>query len=297
MKTGFIGLGAMGAKMARNLSRNGLLTSVWSRSPDKAGALAAELGCAHARDPASMARQIEVCVLCVSADADVLEVVTRIAKSDADDLLVIDCSTVSSATAREAAAILGAANMRFLDCPISGGTEGAGNATLAIMCGGDKDTFEFARPILEAMGKTISHMGPVGAGQATKATNQIMVAGINQAVTESLAFAQSEDLPLDKVISTLGGGAAACWFLQNRGPNMLRNIYPLGFKVDLHVMDLEICRSMADARHVRLPVVEMTLEHYRHLLDEDHGDEDISSLFRIKAAMFGEMKDNTDGQS
>ena len=172
-----------------------------------------------------MARETEACVLCVSADADVLEVVTRIAKSDADNLLVIDCSTVSSATAREAAAILGAANMRFLDCPISGGTEGADDATLAIMCGGDKDAFEFARPILEAMGKTISHMGPVGAGQATKATNQIMVAGINQAVSESLAFAQSEDLPLDKVISTLGGGAAACWFLQNRGPNMLRNRY------------------------------------------------------------------------
>jgi 3-hydroxyisobutyrate dehydrogenase len=297
MKTGFIGLGAMGEPMARNLSKSNLLTSVWNRSPDKASTLAGELGCAHAQDPPSMARETDAIVLCVSADADVLDVVSQIAQSGCDDLLVVDCSTVSSATAREAAAILCAANIGFLDCPISGGTEGAVNATLAIMCGGDKNTFELARPVLEAMGKTISHMGPVGAGQATKATNQIMVAGINQAVSESLAFAQSENLPLNEVISTLGGGAAACWFLQNRGPNMIGNKYPLGFKVDLHVKDLEICKSMAATHDARLPVVEMTLDHYRQLLKENHGDEDISSLFRIKAAMFQEINDNTDGQS
>jgi 3-hydroxyisobutyrate dehydrogenase len=139
---------------------------------------------------------------------------------------------------------------------------------------------------LAALGRTVAHFGPVGAGQAAKAVNQIMVAGINQAVSEALAFAHAEGLPLDQLIETLGQGAAASWFLSNRGPNMLRGTYPLGFKVRLHEKDLEICQRMAQRHGVRLPVVEMTLVHYKRLLATAAQDEDISSLYRLKAALF-----------
>jgi len=129
-------------------------------------------------------------------------------------------------------------------------------------------------------------MGPVGAGQATKAVNQIVVAGVAQAVSEALAFAEAQGLALDKVIDVVGSGAAQSWFLTNRGPNMMRMSFPLGFKVALHDKDLNIVQQMAAVQNVQLSVVEMTRIHYRRLMDSGHGDEDISSLFRLKQALF-----------
>ena len=286
MKTGFLGLGAMGLPMARNLHKAGLLAAAYNRTTDKAQALAAETGCAAAASVADLAGLCEAVVMCVSADADVLAMVDLLARADRPDLLVIDCSTVAGDTAREAARRMRAAGGRFLDCPVSGGTEGARNGTLSIMVGGEPEDVAAATPILEAMGANIAHMGPVGAGQATKATNQIMVAGINQAVTEALAFGQAQGLPMDRLIGALEKGAAGNWFLTHRGPTMVRGEFPLGVKVALHAKDLRICRAMADALGVRLPVVEMTLLHYRRLLDAGSADEDISALFRLKSDMF-----------
>ena len=199
--------------------------------------------------------------------------------------IVADCSTVASSTAREAATRLAGAGADFLDCPVSGGTEGAKAGTLSIMVGGDAAVLERARPALEAMGGSITLMGPVGAGQAAKATNQIMVAGINQAVTEALAFGRAQGLPMDRLIAALEKGAAGNWFLSKRGPTMIRGEFPLGFKVGLHAKDLEICRRMAAELGVKLPVVEMTLLHYRRL-PAHSVDEDISALFRLKSDMF-----------
>ena len=286
MKTGFLGLGAMGLPMARTLHKAGLLAAAYNRTTDKAQALAAETGCAAAASVADLAGLCEAVVMCVSADADVLAMVDLLARADRPDLLVIDCSTVAGDTAREAARRMRAAGGRFLDCPVSGGTEGARNGTLSIMVGGEPEDVAAATPILEAMGANIAHMGPVGAGQATKATNQIMVAGINQAVTEALAFGQAQGLPMDRLIGALEKGAAGNWFLTHRGPTMVRGEFPLGFKVALHAKDLRICQAMADALGVRLPVVEMTLLHYRRLLDAGSADEDISALFRLKSDMF-----------
>ena len=151
---------------------------------------------------------------------------------------------------------------------MSGGTEGAKQATLAIMCGGEQADFARAQPLLKAMGKRYVLMGPVGAGQATKAVNQIAVAGIAQAVTEALAFAEAEGLPLDKVIEVVGSGAAGSWFLTHRGPSMVPASIPLGFKVALHDKDLRIVQQMAAAHGVQLPVVEMTRVHYRRLMED-----------------------------
>lgn len=276
----------MGRSMALNLHKAGLLTAVYNRTPEKALTLARETGCIAAASVVELATLCDAVVLCVSADVDVLEMVDALAPALKSGALVLDCSTVSADTARAAAARLGTRSIAFLDCPVSGGTEGAKNGTLAIMCGGSADTYARAQPLLQALGKRLALMGPVGAGQATKAVNQIAVAGVAQAVSEALAFAESQGLPLDKVIEVVGSGAAQSWFLTHRGPNMTRMSFPLGFKVALHDKDLKIVQEMAGARGVQLPVVEMTRVHYRRLMETGHGDEDISALFRLKHALF-----------
>jgi 3-hydroxyisobutyrate dehydrogenase len=157
---------------------------------------------------------------------------------------------------------------------------------LAIMVGGPQAAFEKARPVLEAMGRTVTHFGPSGSGQAAKATNQIMCAGIIQAVAEAMAFAKAEGLPLEALIETLGKGAGSSWYFVHRAPNMVRNAYPPGFRVRLHDKDLRICQDMAARHGVQLPVVEMTLWHYQQLIEQGHGDEDISTIFRLKDELF-----------
>jgi 3-hydroxyisobutyrate dehydrogenase len=284
--TGFIGLGAMGRGMARNLHKAGLLQGVWNRTKARASELAAELHVAAAADPAALATMCDVVVLCVAADADVLEVVDAMLPGLRPGSIVIDCSTVSADTAREAATRLGGRGVEFLDAPVSGGVEGARDGTLAIMAGGPPAAFERASPVLSAMGRTITHFGPTGSGQAAKATNQIMCAGIIQAVAEAMAFAKAEGLPLDKLIETLGKGAGSSWYFVNRAPNIVRNDYPAGFRVRLHEKDLRICQDMSARHGVRLPVVETTLELYRRLIEQGHADEDISTIFRLKDALF-----------
>ena len=286
MRTGVIGLGGMGAPMARNLQRAGLLETVWNRTRATAEALAAELGVPAAFDPAELAGRCELVILSVSADADMLEMVDAILTGLKPGSVVIDTSTVSRETARAAAENVAAGGGAFLDAPVSGGVEGACQGTLAMMVGGDAAVLERVRPVLQAVASRITHMGPAGAGQATKAVNQIMAAGINQAVTEALAFARAHDLPMDRVIEVVGSGAAGNWFLTHRGPSMVEGKFEPGFRVALHHKDLEICRQMAEQFGVTLPVVEMTLVHYRRLMQAGLGDEDISALFREKLALF-----------
>ncbi len=288
LATGFIGLGAMGRGMARNLHKAGLLHGVWNRSAPVAQELAAALGVPAADSPSTLAASCDVIVLCVSADTDVLEVVDAMLPGLRPGAIVIDCSTVSADTARTAAARLASVGAEFLDAPVSGGVEGARDGTLAIMVGGAPEAFERAAPVLAAMGRTVTHLGPTGAGQAAKATNQIMCAGIIQAVGEAMAFAKAEGLPLEKLIDTLGKGAGSSWYFVNRAPNMVRGTYPAGFRVRLHEKDLRICRDMAARHGVELSVVEATLGHYQQLVEQGHGDEDISTIFRLKDALFAQ---------
>lgn len=286
MKTGFIGLGAMGQSMARNLGKAGLLQSVWNRTPEKAQSLATELQCTAAPSLQHLAGACDALVMCVSADQDVLAIVNELAATLKAGTLVIDCSTISSTTAQTCAAQLQALHCDFLDAPVSGGTEGARLGTLAIMVGGEEAAFERAQPIFKAMGKTITHFGPAGRGQAAKATNQILCAGAIQAAAEAMAFAKAEGLPLDKVIATLSMGAGSSWYFTHRAPNMMNDEYGGGFRVRLHDKDLKICHDMAERHGAQLPLVEMTLIHYRRLIERGHGDDDISTLFRLKEALF-----------
>jgi 3-hydroxyisobutyrate dehydrogenase len=286
MQTGLIGLGAMGTHMARNLHRGGSLAGVWNRSGQKSAALAAELGVACFATPAELASRCEAIVICVSADADVRSVVTAMLPGLKAGSLVMDCSTVSADTAREMSQLLSPRRVSFLDCPVSGGVEGARLATLAIMVGSDESAFERARVILKQLGGTITRLGACGAGQAAKATNQIMCAGIIQVVAEAMAFAKAEGLPLDALIETLGKGAGSSWYFVNRAPFMVRQEYPAGFRVRLHDKDLRICREMAALKGATLPSVESTLALYEKLIAEGHGDEDISAVFRLTSKLF-----------
>jgi 3-hydroxyisobutyrate dehydrogenase len=286
MRTGFVGLGAMGQNMARNLHRAGLLAGVFNRTAEKAVQLAGELQVTAYPTLRDLAADVDAVVLCVSADTDVLEVTQALATALKSGALVLDCSTVAAETARRAQELLGTAGVEYLDCPVSGGVEGARDATLAIMVGGSAQAFERAQPILKALGKTITLFGPTGSGQAAKATNQIMCAGIIEAVAEAMAFARAQGLPLDKLIETLGKGAGSSWYFVHRAPNMARGAYPAGFRVRLHAKDLRICHDMAARFGVTLPLVERMLGEYAELVARGYGEEDISATFRLKAELF-----------
>ena len=279
--------------MARNLHKAGLLEAVWNRGRDKALALGAELNVSAPASLEEFAGLLDVAVICVSADADVRAVIEGLAPGLAKGALVIDCSTVSADTARWAAEFLAGRGVRFVDAPVSGGVEGAKNGTLAIMCGGEPAAFDAARPVLAAMGKAIEHFGPNGNGQATKATNQIMCAGIIRACAEAMAFAGAHQLPLDRVVSTLGAGAGSSWYFVHRAPNMIRESYPAGFRVKLHAKDLAICRDMAARFGVSLPVVDAMLAEYAELMRLGFGDEDISATHRLKQALFKDATPHT----
>jgi len=286
MKTTVIGLGAMGAGMAGNLFRAGYLQQAWNRSPARAQRAAAQHGFAAADTLESAAGQADLVITSVSADNDLREVCDRLAEVMHAGSIVLDTSTVSIGTAREVGKSLGAKGIHFLDSPVSGGKEGAEKATMVMMIGGDGDVIDRIRPVLDSISRKVVHMGPVGSGQATKAVNQIMCAGINQAVTEALAFGQHQGLDMDKVVDVVSSGAAGNWFVEHRGRSMTSGTFDPGFRVALHHKDLKICQAMAAADHVQLPMIEMTLVHYERLMEQGFGDEDISALYRLKKPLF-----------
>lgn len=282
LKTGFIGLGAMGLPMARHLHARGLLVAVGNRTHAKAEALAAELGVSAPPTPAALAAQCDVIALCVTADSDVLTTVHALLPGLQPGAIVIDHSTVAPETARQAAALLAAAGAQFLDAPVSGGVEGARNGKLSVMVGGDAAALERARPALEAYAARVTFMGAVGSGQATKAVNQVLVAGIAQAVCEGLALGEALGLAPEQLLPTLAAGAAGNWFLDKRGATMLRGEYGVGFKLGLLHKDLAIVRGIAERAGTDRSVIEKSLADYAELMARGHADDDISALIRLK---------------
>ena len=282
---GVFGLGAMGAPMAENLHRAGLLGGFWNRSPERAAALAERLGRPPAADAEALAAGVEVLLLSLSADADVTSLLERLHPVLRPGQVVVDTSTTHPDTARRLAARLDEAGVGFLDAPVSGGVEGARRGTLAMMVGGEPEMLARVRPVLEVISARIAHLGPVGSGQATKAVNQVIAAGINQAVCQGLALAEALGLPLDRVIEVVGGGAAGNWFLTHRGPTLVQGRFEPGFRVALHRKDLDICARLAEGLGLELSLVRDTLADYAWLETDGHGDEDISALYRLKRAM------------
>lgn len=280
-RCGFIGLGAMGRPMAGHLAARDLLAVVGNRSVEKADALAAELKVRAAHNASDFA-DCDVVALCVTADEDVLANVDALAAVMQPGSVVVDHSTVSSATAQTAAARLAAKGIGFLDAPVSGGVEGAINGKLSIMVGGNATDLANAQAALQAYGLRITHMGEVGAGQATKAVNQVLVAGIAHAVSEGLALGEKLGLDPERLLPTLGAGAAGSWFLEKRGPTMLRDEFKVGFKLALLHKDLKIVDAMAQAAGTRRDIIQKSLTDYAQLMAEGYGDDDISALIRLK---------------
>jgi 3-hydroxyisobutyrate dehydrogenase len=162
--------------------------------------------------------------------------------------------------------------------------EGAQKGTLSVMAGGDSANISRIMPVLEAISASITHMGPVGSGQATKAVNQVMIAGIAEAVCEALALGEKLNLPSGRLLSVVGAGAAGSWFLGHRGESMLENRFDVGFKLSLLLKDLLICHELAQDLDINMPTVESAIKDYRQLVDLGDGDHDISGLIRLKRA-------------
>lgn len=283
-RVGFIGLGAMGEPMARHLHRRRQLGAVANRTPARAEAIAAELGVSFAASAAQLAECCEVIVSCVTADSDVIGIAEALCSTGRSGLLLIDTSTIASSTARRAASILAAAGCAFVDAPVSGGVEGARNGRLSIMVGGADADVTRATPVLEAFAARITHMGPIGAGQDTKAVNQVLVAGIAEAVCEGLALGKALGLDRDRLLAVLTGGAANSWFLEKRGATMWDGSFSVGFKQSLLLKDLRIVRELEETAGTGHAVVDQALADYARLVEAGYGDEDISGLIRLKEA-------------
>lgn len=281
LRVGFIGLGAMGGPMARHLHARGLLHAVGNRTPAKAEALAAELGVRAAHAPGDFA-DCDAVMLCVPVDADVLDNVRALAAVIAPGAVVVDHSTVAADTARQAAALLATRGIGFLDAPVSGGVEGARTGRLSVMVGGDAQALATIRPALDAYALRIAHLGETGAGQAAKAVNQVIVAGINEAVCEGLALGERLGLAADVLLPTLLAGAAGNWFLDKRGATMLRDEFVPGFKCAHLLKDLRSVQRMAREAGVATAVVDQALADYAELVARGLGQADTSALIVLK---------------
>ena len=248
-KVGFIGLGIMGIPMVRNLMKAGFDVTVYNRTASKADKMVAE-GAIKANSPAEVARKNSVVITMVSDTPDVESVIlgeNGVIEGIQPDAVVIDMSTISPQATRKLAARLEEKKAHMLDAPVSGGEGGAIAGTLSIMVGGDAAILERCRPVLEAMGKTITYIGGHGMGQTTKLMNQILVAGNLNAVCEALVFAQKQGVDLQKAIEAVKGGAAGSWQLSNLGPKIIKRDFAPGFMVELLQKDLRLVNEAAES--------------------------------------------------
>jgi 3-hydroxyisobutyrate dehydrogenase len=288
-KIGFIGLGIMGRGMAHNLLKAGFPVTVWNRTTSKTEALVAA-GAQAGRDPADVAARSDIIITCVSDTPDVEAVIlgeNGIIKGIKTGSLVIDCSTISPMVTRHVAAKLAELGATMLDAPVSGGSEGAAQGTLSIMVGGEAKDFERALPVFQAMGKKITHVGAVGAGQTVKLVNQILVVGNALAMCEALLFAQAGGVDLAKTLEAVSAGAAGSWMLSNRGPQILRRDWRPGFTIDLQQKDIRLVLEAADKLGVPLPGTALIFQLYRSLQAQGLGSEGNHALVKALEHLAG----------
>lgn len=289
MRTGFVGLGTMGGAMAANAARAGFEVSAWNRTAGRAAELA-DVGVTLRESPAAVAAASEIVITVVSDTPDVEAVLfgpAGVAEGASAGSLVVDMSTISPSAARTFAERLAERGVAMLDGPVSGGSEGAKKGTLSIFVGGDATDLERARPVLQTLGTTITHVGPIGAGQAVKAVNQVILAGTYLGVAEGIVLAMKSGLDVEQTVAALSGGAAQSWVLTNRSGRMLENDYPLGFKVALHRKDLGIALAMARELGASLPIAALCEAIEAGLIGQGHADDDMSAVARSIRALSG----------
>jgi len=284
----FLGLGVMGAPMARHLARKGHRVTAYNRTAARAAAwhakCAAEgLAVETATLPAEAAAGQDVVITCVGNDQDLAEVVLGEAgalTSMQPGALFIDHTTVSPAIARRIADEAARRDVLALDAPVSGGQAGAENGKLAIMCGGTVQAMDSARPVMETYGARIVHIGGAGAGQACKAVNQVCIAGVLAGLSEGVRFAHGAGLDMDKVLEAISGGAAQSWQMENRWKTMAAGEFDFGFAIDWMRKDLAIALGEAERMGLEMPVTALVDRFYAEVQADGGARQDTSALIR-----------------
>jgi 3-hydroxyisobutyrate dehydrogenase len=288
-RVGFVGTGIMGAPMARNLLRAGFAVTVWNRTRAKAEALVAD-GASVAETPAAVARASGATFSCVSDSPDVEAVALGpdgIIEGATAGSIYIDCSTISPEVTRRAAAAMTARGVAMLDAPVSGGDVGAKAGTLAMMVGGDAEAFERCLPVLQAVGKTIVHVGPSGAGQVVKLCNQV-AGGLNLlAMAEAILLARRAGVDPSKMLEVVSAGAAGSWMLSNLGPRAVAGDFAPGFMVDLMQKDLRLVMETAEATATPLTGAALVNQLFRVLQAEGRGGDGTQAIVDAVARLAG----------
>jgi 2-hydroxy-3-oxopropionate reductase len=280
MKVGFIGLGVMGRPMALHLQRAGHQLAVWARRPESAAGLPATVYAT----PAELGRACEVVFTVITASADVEQVTlgsNGLSEGMAPGGIVVDCSTIAPDSARHIAARLGEKGIHFLDAPVSGGAQGAIDATLAIMAGGEASVLERARPLLECLGKRIVHIGPNGAGQVAKACNQMIMVAAIQAIAEAMRLAGAAGVDPAKVKQALSGGSAASRVLDVMGERMVQRDFKAGIEARLHHKDFGLVLEAARRSGSPVPLTASVAQQLNSLMAQGWGKDDTASLLRV----------------
>ena len=284
MKVAVIGMGTMGAPMAENLIKAGFEVTVNNRTRSREEPLEA-LGATRAATPAEAAADVEIVLTCVSDTPDVERVLLDPEAGAINGLkqggLVIDCSSIAPEATRRIAERFREKGIGYVDAPVSGGSEGAINGTLTIMCGGSEEDFERAQPVLQVIGAKVTRIGPVGCGQIAKVANQVVITGTFMALGEALTLAYRAGADPEKVVEAIGGGVAGSWILNNRSEKMLKDDYPLGFRLRLHRKDLGIALDTAREFKVPVPIASLVATIEDSLIAQGFGDEDMSNLARF----------------
>lgn len=287
---GFIGTGIMGKPMAANVLDAGYPVVAHNRSREPVEALV-EQGAVEATSPAEVARQSDV-VVTVLPDTEAVETVVLDEEGVIDGIsegqTVIDMSTISPPATEDVASALEELGVSMLDAPVSGGEEGAIEGTLSIMVGGDESILDDQRDILEVMGETITYCGDNGMGQVTKACNQMIVSVTLQAISEALVFAQKAGADLEAVVDAVSGGAASCWALDNRAPQMIRGYFEPGFFASYQYKDLRIASEAGEAYGAPMPATELAHEMYKAVEERGHGRESNAAVIKIIEELAGE---------
>lgn len=280
----FIGLGVMGSPMAGHLAKAGHQVTVFNRTPEKASQWVVKYpNHQSAATPAEASANADLVFMCVGKDDDVREVVTGeqgILKTLKTGCIIVDHTTASATLAKEMAAACQKQQISFLDAPVSGGEQGAINAQLTIMVGGDETAYNKAKPTMQVLAKAVTYMGETGAGQMTKMVNQICIGGLIQALAEGLNFAEKAGLDQQKVMDVISLGAAGSWQMANRHKTMIADDYEHGFAVDWMRKDLAICLDQARKLNTQLPITALIDQFYGDVQQLGGGRWDTSSLLK-----------------
>jgi len=280
-KLAFLGLGVMGYPMAGHLAKAGHDVTVFNRTSEKASKWVDQYGGQSAPSPADAARSADIVLMCVGNDDDVRAVGNDALGAMQSGTILVDHTTASADVAREMHAAAKARSIGFLDAPVSGGQAGAENGKLTIMVGGDEALFGKAQPVLDHYARAVTLMGPSGAGQLTKMVNQICIAGLVQALSEGINFAQRAGLDAERVLDVISKGAAQSWQMENRGKTMVADKFDFGFAVDWMRKDLGICLDTARGNGAALPVTALVDQLYARVQARGGNRWDTSSLIRL----------------